>query len=369
MSISTTGPKAKQVKDYVLNQLDAGLIGRGDAVPTEGELAKVLGVGRHSVRRAMDDLTRAGIVQRIQGKGTFVSIHKPQETTGANKLKAFALVLPEVRSGIYPSLIKGFGQGAATAHHQSLLLETEGDLRNQGDVILRLLHSNVAGVAIVPAFDPMPDYQVEVLRDHNIPILFCHRRTTELDAPLIAWPWEEVGRLAAASLADLGHTRIAFADTLSVPADGYIQGMRAELNRRGIDVPDSRIFLHTSLMTNADIPDWDELLSAVLDAPGRATGIFCGDDYVSERLYMAAMQRGLRVPEDISIIGFGPSWRDGALREKLAAVTIDEMEVGRSAATLLGQMRTGRLALDSRETITVDVKLYKGASLGPPSSH
>lgn len=63
----------------------------------------------------MDDLTQAGIVKRIQGKGTFVSMDKPQKPRSDRKLNTYALALPEVRSGVYPPLIKGFEQGASPA--------------------------------------------------------------------------------------------------------------------------------------------------------------------------------------------------------------------------------------------------------------
>lgn len=250
-----------------------------------------------------------------------------------------------------------------------MLLDTGGDVRGQGDAILRLIHNKVGGMVIVPAPEPMPAYQIEVLRERNIPIVFCHRRTTELNAPLITWPWEEVGRLAAATLADLGHTKIGFLDTAQIlPVNRYVRGMQAELSERGIELPESRIFLGENPIHRTTDAIWDELLSRVLDSPDQVTGIFCADDYVSESLYVAAMQRGLRVPEDLSIIGFGPTWRGGALREKLAAVTVDETKIGRCAAEMLSQMQTGRLPLDCNETITIDVKVHKGASLGAPSS-
>ena len=158
-----------------------------------------------------------------------------------------------------------------------------------------------------------------------------------------------------------------------MPARSYIKGLRIELAQRGIEVPDTRLFFaenctHSTKLTGAR--EWDDLMDLVtgrlLDGPDRATGIFCGDDYVSERVYLAAMDRGLRVPEDLSIIGFGPTWRDGTLRARLASVTLDEVELGRRAVRVLDEMRTGRRPLDSNEVITLPVELLKGQSLGPP---
>jgi len=368
MNSAITRPKVMRVREYVLNQLAIGTLSQGDALPTESELAKELEVGRHSVREAIGELDRSGVVQRVQGKRTCVSRQSNSEAHPAKKVNAYALVLPEtIVSGLYPSLIWGFGQKARESRQESLMVETDGDLATQGDVIFRLLHIKVSGIAIVPAHAPMPDHQLEVLRAHKIPVVFCHRHTANLDAPLVRWSAEEAGRVAAATLADLGHTEIVLLSAaFGVPVDRYILGMRSELTSRGIAFSHSQVFFGKHHLHSTDEQEWDELSGRVLDGINRPTAVFCCDDSVSEHLYLAAMQRGLRVPEDLSIIGFGPKWRDGALRTKLAAVTIDEVDIGRHAIQLIDEMREGTRPLDSNEVVTVPLGLSEGSSLGPP---
>ena len=368
MKSSIPKPKIARVREYVLNQLAAGTLSNGDVLPTVSKLARKLDVGAHSVREAIGELDRSGVVRRVQGKGTFVSERSDSNADSGKKINAYALVLPEtIVSGFYPSLIRGFGQQARESRQESLMVETDGNLATQGDVIFRLLHNKVSGIAIVPAFAPMPDHQLEVLREHKIPVVFCHRHTANLDAPLVCWSAEEVGRVAAATLADLGHTQIALLSTiLGKPVDRYTLGMRDELTSRGIAFPDRQLFFGKHSLHSTDEQEWDELLSRVLDGPDRPTAVFCCDDSISEHLYLAAMHRGLRVPEDLSIIGFGPKWRDGALRTKLAAVTIDEVDVGRQAVQLIDEMREGTRPIDSNEVITVPLGMSEGSSLGPP---
>jgi DNA-binding LacI/PurR family transcriptional regulator len=176
-----------------------------------------------------------------------------------------------------------------------------------------------------------------------------------------------VGRLAAATLADLGHRQIAFIDATKTATNAaYECGFRREFEDRGIPTSDLAVLYGEHFLIGPEVEYAEELVQHVLDAPARFTAVFCADDYLSERLYVAAMDRGLRVPEDLSIIGFGPTHRDGALRAKLAAVTIDEITAGRRAAQLLNEMRTGRRPLDSDEVVTLPVNLVKGRSLGAP---
>ena len=366
MSTGTHGSKAKQVHDFVLRQVAAGVFRHGDTLPSEAELASNLGVGHYSVRQAMTELSRTGVVRRVRKRGTIVTLDQPHKNESEKK-NGFALVVPEIVSRVYPPLIKGFGEGAAAAQEQSLLLETSMDIYKQGDAILQLLQNKVAGVAIVPTLDFMPDHQFEALRSHNIPMVFCHRRTTSSPAPLITWPLEEIGRLAAATLSDLGHRRIAFIDNAKTPTNaGFEVGLRKELGSRGISTSDKTVLYGEHFIVGSKEEHSEELVQYVLDSTERFTAVFCADDYLAERLYLAASRRRLHVPEELSILSFGPALRGGGLCAGIGAVVVDEIELGRRAAQLIEEMRSGARPLDDNETIVLPVEIHRGETLGPP---
>ena len=242
MNIAPAYPKTRRIKEHLLNQVATGLLKHGDCLPPETELAKLLGVGRYSVRQALAELSDAGMVERKKKRGTIVTLQSPL-LSKKEKPSGYALLIPEVHSGVYPSLMKGFAEGAVTCQQQSLVCETGMDVYRQGDTLLRLIQSGVGGVAMVPPFGPMPDHQVQALRSQGIPLVFCHRRTTELRAPLIRWSWEEVGQLAGKTLAELGHRRIALVDvTKTSVGEGYVAGLRKELGLWDVPFSDECVF-------------------------------------------------------------------------------------------------------------------------------
>src|SRR5262249_389634 len=114
-------------------------------------------------------------------------------------------------------------------------------------------------------------------------------------------------------------------------------------------------------------PEVLPILQAVCRGPDRPTAIFASFDSDAEELYLLLGRLGLRVPEDMSLIGFGGSQRDGAVVERLTSVTVDEAQMGRQAADLLDQMRRGELPLEHEETVLIPLGLSQGESLGPPS--
>lgn len=73
-------PAYKKIKDHVLVQIHQSVWKEGDAIPSEEELAREFGVSRMTVHRAIRELSKEQIVERVQGSGTFVAQQKYQST-------------------------------------------------------------------------------------------------------------------------------------------------------------------------------------------------------------------------------------------------------------------------------------------------
>ena len=357
MPITGVRLKYQQVKRHVLKQIAESHLKPGDALPPERTLAASLGLAVHTVRHALSELSQEKVLQRVQGKGTFVRAKEP--TQYKQKLAIYGLMVPEVVGSLYPSLIKGFIGAAAESYHQVLVCNTYLDLHVQGDMVLQLIAKNIAGVAIVPTVDPMPVYQCDMLRSHGIPVVFCHRRPPGVSAPLITWPWKEVGRRAAEAFVKHGHRRVAFVGPEPYElSSGYLAGFQEILAQSGIELPEHCIIQH------ARDEDVRGALMEMLKTSDRPTAVFCNDVAEAEQIFLKAIQLGLHVPQDLSIVGFGCTRRDGVLSQRLAAVTIDEVDLGRQAALLIGQMQAGQEPSDDEENIVVPLSFSEGESLG-----
>ena len=343
--------KFQQVKDYLLQQMADGHLKAGDVLPPERVLAKQLGRAVHTVRHALDELSNEQVVQRVRGKGTLIKGTQPLETK--QKLDVFALIVPNGEGCLYPSLIRGVIEAAAKSHGQVLVCNTHLDMGVQSDIILQLLNKkNLGGVGIVPPVDPMPAYQLDALRSRGIPVVFCHRRPVGLQAPLITWPFEEVGRRAGKAIVGLGHRRVAFMATgRYVVSETYLKGLREILGQHGLDLPDSQILYHPQFAAPPSDNEVHRALVERLGASDRPTAVFCSDAGQAELVFYEAGRLGLRVPEDLSIVGFGCAHREGVLSKRIATVTVDEVEMGRRVVAMLEQMQAGERSRDGEDTI------------------
>ena len=169
-----TLPKYEQLRVRLVGDVASGKLRPGDVLPPEPVIAEQMNVARSTVRQALAQLERKGLVRRVRGKGTF--IHEDAQMRLRSGLDAFALLLPDTQNGYYPSLLAGFEAAAGGLRSQVLVINTRNDSHRQADGILQLIDKKVAGAAIVPAMSPStPAYQVRQLQQHEIPVVLCHR--------------------------------------------------------------------------------------------------------------------------------------------------------------------------------------------------
>lgn len=354
-------PKRERLKDYFVGEIAAGRLRPGQMLPSDRVLEKTLGIARMTVSQAMSSLESDGIIRRVPGKGTFV------EDDARRKLQRgvdiFALVVLETHRGFYPALLHGFEAAAGEVHHQTMVCATDDNVERQAHVILQLLDKKVGGVALNPTqMKPTPAHQVRLLQERGIPVVFCHRRVEGVAAPLLAIPYRDVGFMAGKVLAEHGHQRVMFFSSLPVLGQQYEEGFRAASQASGnIAVQTEYCFDAATMSINEDA--CRAALQQAFAKPNPPTAIFATFDSIAETIYLLLLQMGLRVPEDVSLLGFGGALREGAFARRLTSIVIDEVETGRKAVSLLHEIRSGIRPIDDTEEFKLELSVFRGETL------
>lgn len=363
----TTQPKYQRILDHLNVEILSGRLGPGTALPTEAELCRNLQMSRGTVRQALAELEGDGMIERIQGKGTFVKTEQQRQST--RQLATFALIAPQLREGFYPSLVHGFEQASSGFQHQVVVSNSGNDIGRQADLVLQMIDRAVGGVALVPTTkSPTPGYQVKQLQKNHIPVVFCHRTVEGVSAPCVTWSGYDVGFQAGAALLKQGHCRVgfAFANLTSMGAE-YERGLRSALIVGALSEPELVEIDYGSGLEAGQLRS--AIRSAVekmIATPNPPTAIFCGNIGHAEQIYLQAEELGLKVPRDLSLISFGGTWRGHGLAERISCVAVDEHQLGARAAELLHEMRSGKRPIDSDERIEFPVSILPGETIGPP---
>ncbi len=171
------------------------------------------------------------------------------------------------------------------------------------------------------------------------------------------------GRLAGEHLLSLGHREFAF---LGGPADSVdtldrLRGLREALSASGLELPDHRVrFMPTYELANGEIAASEWLASPDMR---RATAIVMGNDALALGFMHRVKREGVRVPEDISVIGFDGIPNGELSHPRLTTVMQPTPTMGEQAASHLLTQR--HLPRPPKRSVRYDLELIVRESTGP----
>ena len=228
------------------------------------------------------------------------------------------------------AIIKG-AQEAALAHGKTLLIiDTDGAADATADAISKLNQWRVDGLIIAAEHHrevAVPDGLGEAR------VIFADCYTRDAGLPSVVPDERQGGRLATAELLRAGHRRIGFINGPDgFPAsEGRLRGYLDAHQEAGVEV-DERLLRQGDWWQESGAQGAAELL----DLPDPPTALFCGNDWMAMGAYDVIKERGLRIPDDVAVIGFDNRVEVAAhLRPALTSVALPYQEMGRYAVDYL----------------------------------
>jgi LacI family transcriptional regulator len=271
------------------------------------------------------------------------------------------LVSDEIATTPHAGQIILGAQDAASKHGWLLMLVNTGvDVEFEAAEIQALRQRQVDGFLYARMY-----HQVVALPPSlaGVPTVLLDARTTDPSIPSVVPDEEAGGRAATRELIYHGHTRIAFLNNVDdIPAtSGRLAGYRAALAEAGIQFDGRWVVAGSS--------DTDGGLSAarqVLSGPDRPTALFCFNDRMAMGAYHAAAERGLRIPDDLSVIGFDNQEliADG-LRPRLTTLALPHYDMGAWAVETLIRRIDG-LERDGPDNVALTCPLVARESVTAP---
>jgi len=365
--------KSTRIKTALISAMESGQLEHGELLPSENSLAEEFGVSRPTVRRALTEMEEEGMVCREQGRGTFVS--KDTRKKSPKKTATYALIIRGQDDVTISSLIYGFEEACRATHHEMVLCNTGGDILQQADTVLRLSHrDDIEGVAILPVTYPAtPACHIANFQDRKIPVAFCHRAAEDGTGPLLSIDHMAEGVLVGQAFAGQGHRRVAllFHEPPGPSGESMVaawtRGIRKSLQAVGGELPEEFVYFPDEVVVDHAKREVELLasLEKMFRSENPPTAIFAITDEFAQAVYCGLEQLGLKVPEDVSLVGLGDAHRKGAFLRRLTSVVFDGADMGRQAVELLHQMGAGTRDLLDAESIAIPISLSKGQTLGP----
>jgi LacI family transcriptional regulator len=256
-----------------------------------------------------------------------------------------AMISDEIATTPYAGrMILGAQEAASKAGWLLMLVNTGLDSEFEAAEIRALRQRQVDGFLYATM------YHREVVLPEaigEVPTVLLDARSDDPRVPSVVPDEVGGGRTATEELVRHGHTRIGFLNNVDdIPATrGRLEGYRAALDDAGLAF-DPRLVVAARSDTEGGLQVARQLLSA----PDRPTALFCFNDRMAMGAYHAAAELGLRIPEDLSVVGFdNQELIAEGLRPVLTTVSLPHYEMGAWAVeTLIAQIE-GRELEDPRQ--------------------
>jgi DNA-binding LacI/PurR family transcriptional regulator len=301
------------------------------------EVAKKVGVSEATVSRVLNEkpgvseATRQAVLTALDVLG----YERPTKLRG-ERARLVGLFLPELQNPIFPAFGEVVGGALAQNGYTPVLCtQTAGGI-SEADYVELLLQQQVSGVVFIGGQysqqDASHDHYTR-LRDVNLPTVLVNAPIETLDFPTVSTDDSVATEQAWSHLRQLGHSRIG----LVLGPKDHIPSQRklaAAQRLSGGSLSDEHV-VHSLYSLEAGQAAATRLLTAGV------TAIICASDPIALGAVRAVRRAGLRVPDDISIIGFDDSALMNSVDPPLTTVRQPIEPMGRMIIELLVSQITG----------------------------
>lgn len=300
------------------------------------DIARDLGVSVVTVSKVLrnhSDIspqTRARVWRRIEEVN-----YRPNPAARAlvtGRTRSIGLIVPDLVHPFFAEVAKGLSRVLRKRDYSLVIASSEEDPALERSEIDQLLARRVDALIIASAQRTVESFRR--IEEQQTPYILIDRRFQALPAHFVGVDDERVGELATEHLIDRGCRRVAHLRGPEVStALGRLQGYRRALHRHGLSMPTEYIVSPRSSDDAGDRSGY-EAMKQLLELDPRPDGVFCYNDPAAMGALKAILESGLRVPEDVALIGCGNVHYDALLRVPLSSIDQDSAGIGERAAKL-----------------------------------
>jgi DNA-binding LacI/PurR family transcriptional regulator len=276
----------------------------------------------------------------------------------SGRSRLLGLIVSEITNPFFPELIQGFEEVAVENGYEILIGSTNYDPERMKSCIRRMVERNAEGVAIMTFGIEQP--LLDQLADRKIPLVFVDVAPNRPGMSVLRVDYHHGIRQAVQHLAALGHRSIAFvAGPLRLhSAQSRLVAFKKALQECGIPVNEKLIVEGDHTMEGG--MNAAERLTAQKNLP---TAIMCSNDMLAIGVLHRLSRLGLRVPDDVSVIGFDDIHMSAMMIPPLTSIQMSRSDLARAA---VGALRAHVEETSPKREYKIDTHLIVRESTGFP---
>jgi LacI family transcriptional regulator len=307
------------------------------------DVAREAGVSVATVSRVLNDhphvapKTRDAVLKAVR-EHRFSTNRSARALSGGGRTGLVGVTLPFVHATYFALMLSGLSDALYEQDMRAVVCPTLHEHDREVDLLSRLMHGTTDGAILMLPSETSSE--LRALRAVGYPFVVVDpREPLEEGIASVSAQNAAGAREATRHLLDLGHRRIA---AVTGPpgwaaTEERLVGYHAALAGAGV-LPDPALEVTADFLLERG----RDAARALLDLPEPPTAIFAFNDSLALGAVQAAAERGLRVPDDLSVVGFDDSEQAALVTPALTSVRQPLGEMGRMAVSLLTRLLDGQ---------------------------
>lgn len=360
MAALSTKPMYQQIKDDLLQQIEAGEFAPGDRIPTEHQLMEQYQVSRITVSKALNELKAEGTIERFPNKGTFVSestLSSPKEdapifeqetlqesqplesrtsenSSSENRLPEIACIIPSIEDMFSLSMVNGALSAFPVNEYICHIFQSRNP-QVENYLMKRCLETNIAGIILFPQDQPFFSDELLFMKLQKYPLVLLDRYLPRLDTSYVIADNPSAGSMCLKHLHQLGHQRFAFltsSERSTFSIKKRLEGVYSAADQ--LNIPESSIHLIEHFYYCDKEKNYDDLLLRLVKEE-KITGFISAENGLCSYLYEHFRSLKISVPGDVSLVSFDKPISGQKRSDFFTHINQSEYRMGQEAGKLL----------------------------------
>jgi GntR family transcriptional regulator, arabinose operon transcriptional repressor len=375
------------IEEYKAKILE-GELKENERLPSEMEVANDYGVSRITSKRAFEELEREGFIYRVKGSGSYVAERKEKKgktVSFSNAMKVIDIVIPfDSSQGRSIDMIRGINDYLQENGYFLKILNTIQDVNKERELLSSLYNTGASGIIYYPISGRNNSDILQILSLNNFPVITVDKYFEGLPIDYVISDNLSGSYNAISYLINKGHENIGYISEIALETAtsvrdrfyGYCKalkdnGLEIKYDNYVVNYIDDIRINHPELLESFTIKSspfnkkcmeyMKRILNGFLDRQDKITAIHTVNDYVAMHILKTALDMGVKVPDELSIVGFDNIEISQHLEVPLTTVEQDFYQVGYKAAmVLIDRISSG---LSKQEKIIIPTKLIERESV------
>jgi len=313
---ASSAPLYQQIATDIRGKIVDGTLAVGDRLPPHRELSRTYGVSLITINKALSGLVSEGVLNSRVGRGTSVAIRPaalpvtspwqvPQAMNDSSPMLGF--VLRDLNSPFFSTVANAAEEHAHRSGYGMLMLSSGNVAEREDAQLRRLLEVGVKGVVIVSM--SRSSYQlspsVRRLQERAFPFVMTSYTVGE-NVPFVGCDYDRAGELVGQHFATLGRRRWGYiTDRFDSPSgDARSAGFRRVAEAHDVPVNDAFVFEYPYEGEWNDYHSGRDLAEYIARLRERPDALYVYNDLGALGLIEGLIAAGIRVPDDIAVVGF-----------------------------------------------------------------